>query len=216
MIAVIAAHPDDEVLGCGGRIARLSEEREVHTLIVGCGRESRANKAAAEKAAEILGTELTFGLAHYDFEEMDNRFDKHPLLLLIQSIEGWLSHVQPDTVFTHFAGDLNKDHRMVFQAVLTATRPMLGQKVRALYSFAIPSSTEWAFGQIGDAFKPNLFYDISDTIRLKQAAFSYYETEWCEAPHPRSPLIISTTAYYYGSMAGCLCAEPFQVVREIR
>ncbi len=152
-LLVIVAHPDDEVLGCGGTIARLaSEGQEVYCLILGEGITSRYDqrdtvvedglkqlKLEAEQAAKILGIKKAF-FKNYP----DNRFDTIPLLTIVKAIEEIKREIEPDIIYTHHQGDLNIDHQITFKAVLTACRPMKGQTVKEIYSFEVPSSTEWS------------------------------------------------------------------------
>jgi len=223
-ILVIAAHPDDEVLGCGGTIARLVREgHDVHIAILGEGITSRyANRAQADaslvkalqdrsrQAAELLGARelLTFNLP-------DNRFDTVPLLDIVKMIEEILEKTSPQVVYTQHGGDLNIDHRIVCQATLTATRPTAGSSVKTVYAYEIPSSTEWAFHKFEPVFKPNVFVDISDTLEIKLKAMQFYESETRESPHPRSLAVIKTIARRWGSVAGLNAAEAFELVRDI-
>ena len=116
-------------------------------------------------------------------------------------------------LYTHHPSCLNIDHRRLFEAVLTATRPMIGYPVRELYAFEIPSSTEWAFG-LGNGFRPNVFVDVTDTIETKIAAMQCYAGEVRPAPHPRSPEVIRAIARRWGSVCGCEYAEAFELIRR--
>lgn len=219
-IGIVVAHPDDECFGMGGTLARLAEENDLALLVLADGvtsrqgatdNQRRARDQEAEKAAEVLG------IKHLHFLGLpDQRLDTLPLLEIVQYIEAWLGRVEPDTLYTHFAGDLNLDHRLTCQAVLTATRPIPGQTVCELYSFEVPSSTEWAFGQCGQSFQPNVFVDISNSIDTKLNALAYYETEMRAYPHPRSPEAIRARAQYWGQIVGCNYAEAFQLIRSVR
>lgn len=223
-LGVVVAHPDDEVLGCGGLIARYAKREAVHTLILGegamarysrrsaaGGRVVRRLRAQAEAAAAILGARsVTFGGLP------DNRFDEIPLLSIIKRIEGWLKHTGVDAVYTHHPGDLNIDHGLTFRAVLTATRPVKGCRVRELYACEVPSSTEWAFQRVEPPFRPTVFVDISGTLPMKIRALQCYEGEIRPAPHPRSSDILRATARRWGSVAGLEYAEPFELIRSVR
>lgn len=163
-VLVVAAHPDDEVLGCGGTLAKLAAQGTgVYVSFMSDGVTSRpadpavhagqleARKAAAARASAILGVKnLTFG------EFPDNRMDSVALLDITRSIEVLIDRIKPDTVFTHFPGDLNIDHRRVHEAVVTACRPQTGHPVRTLLSFEVPSSTEWQVAGMAPAFFPQL------------------------------------------------------------
>lgn len=224
-VLVVAAHPDDEVLGCGGTMARHAKEGDfVFVGILGEGITSRyANrrlsptkklrelKEAVQLSANRLGVRKVF-LSSFP----DNRFDTVPLLDIIKVVEAWMRTVSPSLVYTHHAGDLNIDHRCVHQAVLTATRPMSTRAPRAVYSFEVPSATDWAFSGRGSCFQPNVFSDISETLGIKEEALSFYKTEMRPFPHPRSIESIRASAVHWGSVSGLTAAEAFELVREIR
>ena len=172
-ILIIAAHPDDEILGCGATIAKLTKlGHEAFTLILGEGVTSRDNKrdskyrekeitslkSQIKKANEIIGVKECY---IYDFP--DNRFDTVPLIDIVKKIEEIKLDIKPDMIFTHFINDLNMDHRITYEAVLTATRPIESESVKEIYSFEVLSSTEWRFPL---TFSPNTFYDISETTEI--------------------------------------------------
>ena len=224
-VLVVAAHPDDEVLGCGGTIARLVREgHEVHICILGEGATSRQSdgepahqgqvetpQSQCREVASYLGAREPsfFGLP-------DNRFDTVPLLEVVRLVEGLVQSVAPRTVFTHHLGDLNIDHVISHRAVLTATRPMADCPVKEVYSFEVPSATEWAFSPAASAFQPTMFMDISETLDAKIGAMSKYRDELREFPHPRSPEALEAIARRWGSTVGVKAAEAFQVVRAVR
>lgn len=223
-ILVIAAHPDDEVLGCGGTIAQLSEANSVQIAILGEGATSRVSQPSqagpdwvgsletdARNAAKVLG------VPRISFEGLpDNRFDELPLLDVVKRVERLIEESAPDTIYTHHPGDLNIDHQITFRAVLTASRPIPGCTIREIYSFEIPSSSEWAFGQTGPIFKPNVFVDIESTIETKIKGMECYAGEVRPFPHPRSPEALRAIARRWGSVAGLEYAEAFELIRSIR
>jgi len=224
-IMVVAAHPDDEVLGCGGTISRLVREgNNIFIVILGEGITSRYDQrdkadpkniknlqSAARRVADLFGVKELF-----TFNFPDNRFDTVPLLDIVKKLEKLIQDIQPKIIYTHHGGDLNIDHVITFRAVLTATRPIQNCPVREIYAFEIPSSTEWAFGQFSGAFSPNVFMDIRDTLELKIKAMQIYETESGQFPHPRSPKAIQAIAQKWGSTVGSESAESFELVRSIR
>lgn len=225
-ILIVAAHPDDEILGCGGTAARLSMEgQSVHILILGEGITSRSDKRDRRtKAAEINGLKKSAAAAgrivgvdgSYLCDFPDNRFDTVPLLDIVKTVEQYKKDLRPDAVFTHHRGDLNIDHRITFKAVLTAFRPINGERARAIYSFEVPSSTEWGAPSPGTSFTPNFFVDITDTLELKIKAMRRYVSEVREFPHPRSKKAMRITGARWGIQVGCSAAEAFEVVRMIR
>jgi LmbE family N-acetylglucosaminyl deacetylase len=219
---VVAAHPDDEALGCGGTIARLAAEgTEVHLLFLADGVSSRTGvgshapgvagrRAMGDRAAAILGAAPPVYL-----DLPDNRMDGLDLLDVIGAIEEHAERLQPDVVFTSFAGDLNVDHRACAHAVTTAFRPTAGQSVRAVYSFEIASSTEWAFGVTGQVFTPTYFVDVEGFLPQKLAALEAYAEELRPFPHPRSPEAVSALARLRGSTVGVAAAEAFVPLRVL-
>lgn len=221
---VIAAHPDDEVLGCGGTAARLADEgEEVFFAILGEGITSRfqqreqadptqiqALQDRSRVAAELLGAKDLF-----TFDLPDNRFDSRPLIEVVKIIEVLVSQLKPHSVYTQHGGDLNIDHVVAYRATLTATRPMAGVSVRRVYSYQVASSTEWAFQQFSPVFRPQRFVDISGTLVRKIQAMETYESEARPFPHPRSPEALQAAATNCGAQVGLAAAEAFCVVRDI-
>ncbi|MBS3097428.1 PIG-L family deacetylase [Candidatus Woesearchaeota archaeon] len=222
-ILIIAAHPDDEIIGCGGTAARLAKEgNKIYTLILGEGitsrdkkrysknrvREIKELKKQLSRANKIIGVKEVFT---YDLP--DNRFDTVPLLDIVKIIEEIKNKVKPDIIFTHYEKDLNIDHQIVYRAVLTATRPLPQETVKKIYSFEVLSSTEWNYPL---SFSPDVFFDIKNTINLKLRAVKEYKSELKEFPHPRSLKGIKLNAEYWGMKAGLNYAEIFKSVRVIR
>jgi len=170
-VLVIAAHPDDEAIGCAGTIAKhVANGDEVHLLFMTDGVGSRLGsdesalqrKSAADKAAEILGVSSS---QNFDFP--DNKMDSIPLLDVVKKVEDGIGKYQPEIVYTHHVGDLNIDHQVTHNAVLTACRPQPGFCVKEIYVFEVMSSTEWS--SIGTApFLPNMYVDISDYWDVKK------------------------------------------------
>lgn len=222
-VFVIAAHPDDEVLGCGGTISKLTNQGiTVNILFLSNGVGSRdklliadpveieSRQKAAKIACKILGAELPgFG------EFPDNQFDTVPLLQITEKIEELIEFYNPDTVFTHHAGDLNIDHQRTHQAVITACRPQRGHPVKKLLFFEIPSSTEWQCPGSGSLFSPNWFEDITPYLKAKLEALSAYEYEMREPPHPRSMEGVETLARWRGATVGMFAAEAFMLGRYL-
>jgi LmbE family N-acetylglucosaminyl deacetylase len=222
-ILIIAAHPDDEILGCGGTAARLIKEgHEVYTAILGEGITSRDDSRQREKREEeiarlkkqvheannVIGVKEVF---LYDFP--DNRFDSVPLLDIVKVIETLKSKLKPDIIFTHFEADLNIDHRVTYRAVMTATRPVPGETVKEIYSFEVLSSTEWNYPL---SFSPDCFYDISETMDVKVKALEKYPSEMRDYPHPRSVKGVELNAANWGMKVGLTYVEAFKIVRLVK
>lgn len=220
-ILVVAAHPDDEVLGCGGTIARLAEEgHTVHILILGVGITSRYANPDDAKPGElqILHGQAKNAGASLGAKEVslmnlpDNRFDTIPLLDIVKIVEEHIDRVKPEIVYTQHGGDLNIDHACTFRAVLTATRPMTGNPVKKVLGYEVGSSTEWSFQQFSPVFRANVFSDISGTLEKKIRAMEMYESEARAFPHPRSPEALRAQATHWGSVSGLMAAEAFSLI----
>lgn len=217
-VLVIAAHPDDEVLGCGGTIARHAFEGDiVHVIFVADGETSRSGSGqveierrhdAAREAAAVLGARPPFFL-----DLPDNRLDSMPILSVIQALEERAAPLEPRIIYTHHAGDLNVDHRIVTQATLTAFRPQPGNCVNAIYGFEVLSSTGW--GDPSDQFQPARIVDISSFMPKKFEALQCYHNEIREAPHARSAKAVEHLAGFRGMVFGVDYAEAFTVIRDI-
>jgi len=219
-ILVVAAHPDDEVLGLGGTVRKwCNEGAEIHAVILAQGITSRGDtgesldielanlRGQARRSADIVGYQEVL------FENLpDNRMDNIDLLDITRIIEKYINNFKPQVVLTHHHGDLNIDHQLTYQAVLTACRPMLGCSVKELYTFETLSSSEWNFPYYKNGFSPNLFVDITDTIQVKLEAVGCYTSEIRQAPHPRSLGVIKDAATRWGSVAGFSYAEPFEQI----
>ena len=219
-VVVFAAHPDDDILGCGGTIAKLTQEgSKVHIVFLADGESSRNDitdinsliqqrKQNAKKALKILGCDSIEFLGF-----PDNRLDSLDLLDVVKKIEGFIDAYKPYTIFTHYAHDLNIDHQITHNAVVTACRPQPGHCVKELLFFEVPSSTEW---NLSKAFMPNYFVDISSTLSLKIDALNAYKNEMKSFPHPRSIKAIESLSYYRGASSGCKAAEAFIIGRKIK
>lgn len=225
-ILVVASHPDDEILGCGGTLAKLQNQgSDIQVLFLSDGESSRFNKSilnspevedlidkrkeCAIGAAEFLKTRIPLFLNY-----PDNRLDSIPLLEIIKEIEFIVESFKPTTVFTHSDKDLNIDHKIAHNATLTATRPY-NSSVKNLLYFEIPSSTHWNFGTSIANFSPNYFVDISNFGNHKMHTLSLYKKEMRAFPHPRSEEAIISLMNWRGSSIGCNLAEAFEIGRII-
>jgi len=224
-VLVVAAHPDDEILGCGATAARMVREgRDLYFAIMGEGITSRheSRDVADTGQVSLLHRHAHAAAAKIGAKELllynlpDNRLDTVPLLDIVKLVEELVMKVKPAIIYTHHAGDLNVDHGLIHRAVLTATRPMAEQPVREVYAFEVPSSTEWAFQGVQPPFRPNVFVDVSATLEAKIAAMACYETEARKFPHPRSPEALRAIAMRWGSVAGCQAAEAIELIRSMR
>ena len=224
-ILVVAAHPDDEVLGCGGSsFNRAKAGDDLYFAILGEGITSRFDKRdpdldmnkqalhdSCRKVADLLGAADLFM-----YNLPDNRFDSMPLLDVLKPLERLIRQIEPAEIYTHSGGDLNIDHMVTHRAVMTATRPMTDCPVTDIYAFEVASATDWAFQQFQPVFRPNVFVDISGSIDRKIQAMACYEGELRPFPHPRSSEAIRSSARRWGSVSGLTYAEAFELIRSVR
>jgi LmbE family N-acetylglucosaminyl deacetylase len=218
-VLVIAAHPDDEVLGCGGVIAKhVFQGDEVHLVFMSDGVKSRSQfleenlkqrMNASKLAQSLLGITSS---QHLDFQ--DNRMDSIALLDIIQKLEPIIDNLKPSVVYTHHHGDLNIDHQLTHSAVITACRPVPNFSVREIYGFEVLSSTEWSNSQ-QSIFRPTFYTDITKHMSKKISAAKAYQEEMRDPPHSRSIKHIEILAQHRGYSIGVEMAEAFEVYRIV-
>ena len=223
-ILVMVAHPDDEILGCAGTLYKaVKKKSKIKVVYLGEGVSSRfpigneLSKASlrakitrekeAKKALKILKIkDFIFG------SKFCTKFDTYPLSQFISEVEKTISNFKPNIIFTHSNRDLNIDHGIVHKAVMTASRPKMLNTIKQIYSFEVPCSSNWIYE---DKFNPNVYVDISDSIKIKQKAFQCYKNETRPFPFPRSKIGIDTLAKFRGMQSGLKYAEAFKLERGI-
>ena len=212
-ILVIAAHPDDELLGCGGTIALHTRAGDHVTAAVACegeslhyGEDTQEQRTHIEAAARALGTEQTRLLGF-----PDQKLDKITLTEIITPLEILVREVRPKTIYCQHGGDINRDHELLFKALLVATRPT-ETFIESIYAFDTASSTEWAFPR---TFIPDTWVDISSTLHVKLEAMNCYKRELREYPHPRSLQALEFRAKAWGNQTCLEAAEVFMTVRRV-
>lgn len=225
VVLAVAAHPDDEVLGCGATLARHAKEgADVHVLILAEGITSRdesrdavgrsgeldALRGASRRAAAALGARPpVFG----GFP--DNRMDSVALIDVIKQVERLVEEIRPTVVYTHHPGDLNVDHGIVARAVLTACRPLPGSRVNRICGFEVLSSTEWTPSSLAPPFEPNRWVSVAPFMEAKLSALAAYAGEMRPFPHARSIEAVRALATLRGAQCGEEAAEAFSVLREV-
>lgn len=219
-VAAIFAHPDDEVLACGGVLAAHADlGDDVRIFIMATGATSREGdqsryvatlRGETERAAKVLGAAaVQFG------EFPDNRMDSVALLDVVKAVEAFLAAFPADVIYTHHAGDMNVDHEIVHRAVATACRPLPGARPMDILTCETSSSTEWAPPPL-PPFVPFEFVGIAATLERKVAALECYRSEIRDWPHPRSSEGVRALARWRGSQCGMEAAEAFAVMRRVR
>ena len=219
IVLVVAAHSDDEALGCAGTMAKhVAQGDQVHVLFMTDGVGSRdldnnqasARLCSAQKAADIIGVK---SMQNLDFP--DNKMDTVALLDVTQAIEKRISELQAEIIYTHHIGDLNIDHQVTHKAVMTACRPQPGFCVKEIYAFEVLSSTEWQTPGLMP-FMPNVFIDITDYIKTKRKVLDAYIVEMRQVPHSRSIENVLSQASVRGNALGLEYAESFCLVRGVK
>lgn len=219
-VLIVVAHPDDESLGMGGTISKhINNGDDVFVISMTDGVGARENvkpvikeerNIAAQNASKILGFEW-YKLNNFP----DNKLDSVPILNVIKEIEKAKLDLKPNLIYTHSSSDLNIDHRIVSQSVLTAFRPQPNEEFAEIRTFEIPSSTDYGHKSVTDIFCPNLYINIEFFIENKLNALKQYDLELRNKPHPRSIDSIRNLAKYRGSQVGLFYAESFEVLRKI-
>src|SRR3954454_7529478 len=217
-VLVFAAHPDDDVLGMGGTIAlHALGGDDVRVVCVTDGSSTQYPDDAdtrERKSGEAIDAANALGVSDYVHLDLpDMRLDTLPHVEVNRVVEDQISDFGPSLVYTVHP-DVNRDHRALFDSVAVATRPVPGQTVRRVLTYAPTSSTEWTPSAL-NWFVPNWFVDVTDTLDRKLASFAHYKTEAREYPHPRSARAIRAAAEFFGASCGCEAAEPFVLVRSI-
>lgn len=234
-ILVIVAHPDDEILGMGGTLKKLTmKKNSIKVVFLATGISARRSndyksntkykidknlvnemnaqikklRLDAKKALKIVGVK---DIEFFDFP--DNEMDKISNLEITKTIEKIIQKFKPETVYTHTKKDVNVDHRAIFNAVITATRPTKNSNLKKVITFEVPSSSEWYFG---DNFSPNIFIDIKKELSYKIKAIQAYKNELKKFPHPRSPEALDAISKRWGSVSGFEAAEAFELIRELQ
>jgi LmbE family N-acetylglucosaminyl deacetylase len=212
-VLAIAAHPDDEVLGCGGVLALHARAGIPVTVCIACEGESHrygpdgvGQSDHIQRAAAILGCSA---VRHLRFP--DQALDTIRLTNIITPLEQVIAEVRPRIVYCQHGGDVNRDHHILFQAILVATRPTQ-ECIEAVYAFDAASSTEWAFPR---TFIPDTWIDIAATLDVKLRAMGCYESELRPYPHPRSLQALEHRARAYGNQVCIDAAEVFMTVRRV-
>ena len=216
-ILIIAAHPDDEILGCGGAILKYKKTHQIKTVFLTDGVSAR-NKSKKYKAIRKKECLNLFKYLNIDIPIFlnfpDNQLDKLPLLKIIKKIEQVIKKYKPHTVFTHFENCLNIDHQIAYRATITACRPLKDISVKKILSYEVLSSTDWAQSQKKN-FHPNWFIDISNEIKEKILSLKYYKSELRKYPHSRSIKAVESLAKIRGVSSGCKFAEAFILIRNV-
>lgn len=212
-VLVVAAHPDDELLGCGGTIALHTRAHDHVTSVILCegeslryGQEGVGQNKDIARAARTLGVEDVRTL-----QFPDQRLDTITLTEIIAPLEKIVREVRPEIVYCQYGGDINVDHQLLFKALLVATRPT-EPFIQTVYAFDTASSTEWAYPR---TFIPDTWIDISATLNTKLEAMACYRSELREYPHPRSIEGLRHRAAAWGNQCCLEAAEVFMTVRRI-
>lgn len=223
-ILIIAAHPDDELLGCGGAMIKYKElGASFKVLFLGEGSTCRFEDINSKEAVNAIAERnswakeaLSFvGIENYEFHNLPcGRFDQVAIIDINKIIENAINHFKPDTLLTHSDVDANNDHRITHRSTIMASRPYGASSVKRVMCYEVLSSSEWGFKE---AFQPNYFIEISEEeLKMKWQALECYKTEMRPYPYPRSWEAVKMQAMRRGTQAGVEFAEAFQLIRELK
>lgn len=221
-IMIISAHPDDEVLGCGGLLSKFKDKGpEIKVLFIGEGSTCRYEDFKSQDAQKdiqirndyALSALNLLGVSNIEFNNLPcGRLDMEPVIKINKIIEKAIRDFKPDTIFTHSPKDTNNDHKIVFKSTLMSTRPCNQHIVKKIYTYEVLSSSEWHYL---DVFKPNVFLELSEKdIENKCKAMEIYETEIRPYPFPRSSQAIKALSMRRGTQSGTHYAEAYCLIRE--
>lgn len=217
-VLVIAPHPDDEVLGCGGVMARhAAAGDEVHVLIMSRGVEDLfAPELIARTRAELAASHSIIGVKSATFLDFPApRLDTVPGHQLADAMLVELRKIRPEVLYIPHQGDLHSDHKATYWAALVAARPTGGACPSRILCYETPSETEWGAPSSAESFEPTVFVNIVEFIQIKLRAMACYETQLQAPPRPRSLKVIEALAIYRGSAVSFAAAEAFMLVREV-
>ena len=230
-ILVVSAHPDDEIIGMGGTLKKISKDHEVHVLFLADGitarkQDGHTNSTSYETTKQQntkMKSEISLRKKHSKkalakvgvknctfLDYPDNELDIVPFLKIVKNVETEMKKIKPRIVFTHHHNDLNIDHRLAYEATITASRPIFNSTITSIISFEAVSSTDWRFPY---KFNPTMFVDISNQLKYKISALKEYRNEVRDFPHPRSTKTITSIAERWGSLSGFKAAEAFEIIR---
>ena len=226
VICIFAAHPDDEILGCGATMAKhYAQGDEVHVIIMAEGITSRDDTRSVEsKSNDLMNLKETakkankvVGATSVDFLNFpDNRMDSIDLLDITKQVEAMINKYIPNIIYTHHASDVNIDHQKTHEAVITACRPQPNYPVKRIMCFEVPSSTEWQPPSSKLAFTPNWYVDVSgNCLQKKIVALEVYSSEMRQWPHARSIPAIEALTKWRGATVGVEAAESFILARNV-
>jgi len=210
---IVAAHPDDEILGVGGTIGKLTARGAEVAIVILCnGRPSLEERMSAvtKVAGHVLGVREVRTLNHPNL-----RLETYPVAEIAGQLEKIFADFKPETVLTHHYGDVNRDHFAAYHAVLTAARPLSSCCVESVFTFETPSSTDWAESVSDRIFRPNAYVDITETFDLKMEALRLYDDEMRPFPHSRSYQGVEALARTRGMAVGVRFAEAFSLIRGV-
>lgn len=215
-ILVVAPHPDDEVFGCGGTVAKFSRSGdEVHVLIVTKGDELFDPKLIEQGRQEALQADRLLGVRETHFADLPAiKLDTLPQYQINEILSSYLKKIKPELLFLPFPGDINQDHQIVHACAMVAARPTL-IPIREIYCYETLSSTNWNSPGLALVFTPDTFVDISLTIELKVQAVKTYASQIKPYPHERSPESVLALSQYRGGFVNLTHAEAFVCLRRI-
>lgn len=214
-ILVVAVHPDDETLGCGGTLLKHKDSgNEIHWLI--CTKIDKDNDYYAIRENEIEQASRLYGFdGTYSLGLKTMRVDEYSMSELICKISKIINEVRPNIIYLPFKGDVHSDHRKIFEASYSCTKSFRYPFIKKIYMMETLSETEFAPSTKEDSFIPNSFVDMSEYFEKKIEIMKIFKSEVAEHPFPRSEKNIRALASLRGATCGCEYAESFMLLKEL-
>jgi len=214
-VLIIAVHPDDETLGCGGTLLKhKANGDEIHWLICTQTDEEKDFYKIREKEIEKVTKMYGFySVTNLKLKTM--QVDEYSMSELIVKISKVINEVKPNIIYLPFKGDVHSDHRKIFEASYSCTKSFRYPFIKKIYMIETLSETEFAPSTKEDSFIPNIFVDISDYMEKKVEIMKVFQSELAEHPFPRSERNLRALSTLRGATAGCEYAESFVLLKEI-
>lgn len=219
-ILVIAPHPDDETLGCGGTLLRhCAEGDEIHWMVV---TEMSELDGYSQKKIDQRDKEIEKVAKIYKFKSRNSlgflttRLDDIPILDIIETMKSVINSIKPEVIYIPYRNDAHSDHAIVYDAAITCSKTFRQPFIKLICAYETLSETEFGLKPEDPGFRPNLFVNISKYLNKKIKIMSIYKGEFKKFPFPRSDVCLESLARLRGSQAGFNAAEAFLIIKQVK